>query len=70
MPRKKSICSANVTLQVDGTINITIRVRGHTASLSALDQGHGRKLYRAVAELEQYMKVRFDKANRHEDRTC
>ncbi len=59
MPRKKSICSVNATMQVDGHIDITCRIEGRTVLPSDIDTGHGHKLWRAVKELELSLQPRF-----------
>lgn len=73
MGRKKTICSINAALQVDGKVHFTFRREGQEIGINQLPSGHAGKLYRSFGDLRRLMKKGFsldyiDKYQQEEER--
>lgn len=60
MGRKKTICSINAALQVDGKVHYTFRKAGQEIGINQLPTGHVGKLYRSLTEVRKIMKKGFN----------
>ena len=73
MGRKKTLCSVNATLQIDGRVHYTFRHNGEEIGISQLPIGHASKLYRSLGEVRDLLKKGFsldyiDKQQQYEER--
>lgn len=69
MGRKKTICSVNAALQVDGKVLFTFRREGQMVSINQLPSGHINKIYWSINEMRRMIDQRFvlDKNKLHKE---